>query len=203
MIHESDFSPVAAGVPELSLEGMKLTRERKIYGALLGIGFAVLGADRLMGGPASAAAGTLPDQVSGTDAAPEVASDSARRVAIGERLAELAAASASQDAGRDAFRIDPVWRALIEPEMRESPTDEAESPGAVMPVPGAVLPKVTVIMQNSAGGCAVIDGVVVQVGATTSSGMKLVGLEQRAARLLVNGTEVLVPVVDPSAGGSR
>lgn len=182
---------------------MKLTRERKIYGALLGIGFAVLGADRLMGGPASAAAGTLPDQVPGTDAAPEVASDSVRRVAIGERLAELAAASASQDAGRDAFRIDPVWRALIEPEMRESPTDEAESPGAVMPVPGAVLPKVTVIMQNSAGGCAVIDGVVVQVGATTSSGMKLVGLEQRAARLLVNGTEVLVPVVDPSAGGSR
>lgn len=203
MIHESDFSPVAAGVPELSLEGMKLTRERKIYGALLGIGFAVLGADRLMGGPASAAAGTLPDQVPGTDAAPEVASDSVRRVAIGERLAELAAASASQDAGRDAFRIDPVWRALMEPEMRESPTDEAESPGAVMPVPGAVLPKVTVIMQNSAGGCAVIDGVVVQVGATTSSGMKLVGLEQRAARLLVNGTEVLVPVVDPSAGGSR
>ena len=115
----------------------------------------------------------------------------------------LAAASASQDAGRDAFRIDPVWRALIEPEMKASAADEAESPEVVMPVPGVVLPKVTVIMQNNAGGCAVIDGVVVQVGATTSSGMKLVGLEQRAARLLVNGTEVLVPVVDPSAGGSR
>ena len=181
---------------------MKLTRERKVYAALLGVGAVALVADRLMGGPASASAGLPPVAAAASEAVAKAPASATAKVPLGERLGQLAMAGSLSGESGDAFRIDEVWRTLLEPEAKADSSARAVELPPELSAGGVTLPKVTVVMQNAGGGCAVIDGTVVQVGGTTKGGVTLVGVEQRSVRLLINNVEVVVPVAD-AAGGSR
>lgn len=183
---------------------MKLTRERKVYGLLLAVGCVALVGDRLLGGPSAAMATAPPEQdEAATQASPVAPTPMSTRVAIGEQLSAIMASSLEAD-GRDAFQIDASWRALLEPlqeaDSEKKPAAEARIESVL---PGVTLPKVTMVMQNGASGCAMIDGKLVQVGSQTASGATLLGIDQRAARLLVNGVEVEIPVVDSGSAEDR
>lgn len=183
---------------------MKLTRERKVYGLLLAVGCVALVGDRLLGGPSAAMATATPDQDGATTQTTPVApTPKATRVAIGEQLSTIMASSFEGD-GRDAFQIDASWRAMLEPlQESDSGATPAKEARVESVLPGVTLPKVTMVMQNGASGCAMIDGKLVQVGSQTASGATLLGIDQRAARLLVNGVEVEVPVVDSGSAEGR
>jgi hypothetical protein len=178
---------------------MKLTRERKVYGLLLGFGCLALVGDRLLGGPSAAMATVTPERERAHADASVVPPDSKpARVAIGERLAQIMAASLEGD-GRDAFQIDPSWRSILEPPERTTSEVAPIEPRIDAALPGVTLPRVTMIMHNGAGGCAMIDGKLVQIGAQTAGGATLLGIDQRAVRLLISGVEVEIPV---AASGS-
>ncbi len=103
----------------------------------------------------------------------------------------------------DAFQIDPSWRAMLEPPQEAKADEKATELRTDAALPGVVLPKVTMVMQNGASGCAMIDGKLIQVGSMTTGGVTLLGVGQRAVRLLVDGVEVEIPVVDSGSPEDR
>lgn len=183
---------------------MKLTRERKIYVGVLGVGLAVLGADRVMGPPSSASASSgvvVGEETAAVPVSSGVQASSVTLVALADRLEAIRAdhAQRADDAAHvgstDAFRIAPTWRAAISPQTAASEGD-ADAPGAVAMATSVPLPKVTVVVQDQAGGMAVLDGEVLRVGQVSRSGITLVGVERRAVRVLIDGLERTIELAD-------
>lgn len=182
---------------------MKLTRERKIYVGVLGVGLAVLGADRVMGPPSSASASSsaaVGEEPAAAAVSPGVQAPSVATVALAERLEAMKGEHLGQaevDGSSDAFRISPAWRAALSPEATVSEGDADGSGVATMPT-SVALPKVTVVVQDQAGGMAVLDGEVLRVGQVSRSGITLVGVERRAVRVLIDGLERTIELAEPS-----
>lgn len=183
---------------------MKLTRERKVYALILGLGGMALVADQVVGGPGAAMAQSRPttSESAGVSADSVAPAAKVAMVSIRDRLADMMSASGAVD-GRDAFQIDTAWREMLDPKQEPDQKAQAEPAATKRTVPGTTLPLVSMVIQDGAGGCAMIDGELVQVGKSTKSGVTLVGIERRAARLMVDGTEVLIQVVDESVEDDR
>ncbi len=179
---------------------MKLSRERKVYVAILALGGCVLGADRFMGGPSSAAASTTKvAAVSSESGDGSAAPAQARRVALHEHLAQLAMPLDPTAAGR-SFQIDRVWYAELSPAISSVATSAGASESAVLEFKA---PKVTMVVQDASGGFAVLDGKVLRVGERSPGGLTLVGIANGIVTVESEGIEYTIPVADGSATSVR
>ena len=175
---------------------MKLSRERKVYVAVLALGGCVLGADRFMGGPSSAVASTAKAPV---DSALPVDGSTTptrvQRVALHEHLSLLASPLDPSMAG-ESFELDAAWFAELNP--KESSTGKtAETSDSA--TPNFTPPKVTMVVQDASGGFAVLDGKVLRIGDRTRSGLLLVGIEKGVITVESEGQQYAIPVADPSS----
>lgn len=178
---------------------MKLSRERKVYVAVLTVGLGVLGADHLLGGPASASA-----SVSGTASASENAATPsamqpiaprAERVALHAHLERMTSILDEREIG-SAFTIDDAWRAELSPASPEIAVTPAE-PAAKAGVSGA--PKITMVVEDASGGFAVMNGQAVRIGERSTDGVLLVSLAKGVAVIEIDGVEHAVAVsVEPA-----
>jgi hypothetical protein len=195
---------------------MKMTRERKIYGALLCLGIAALGADKLFFSPAEAPAASLLIQSSGPKpviahnkpvvsppAEPQtkdqplmglgVLADRMRGMAEAERL-DLADA-------RDAFRPPVAWVGNI-----AIPTQTQQQPGLGAGDAFAAFHEkhhLIAVLKSSKGGMAILDGKSVRPGQTVD-GFKLLRVGESSAVFESNGktVEMQLPVnaqLDPQS----
>lgn len=175
---------------------MKLSRERKVYLAVLTVGAGVLGADHFLGGPSSASASIT----AATAGAPEngstpttnglVESRRVERVALHEQLERMSITLDDQGAGL-AFAIDPAWRAELTPIQPE----KAAIGAAETPQSGPIhMPKITMVFEDATGGVAVMDGEAIRVGERTKDGTLLVSLVKGVAVVEVGGVEHTIKV---------
>ncbi len=192
---------------------MKLTRERKVYGAVLGVGLAVLIVDRTLWAPAGAAASPVPEPpdsqlLVSTGATPVVVTGAPTRASDSElplaaRLRRVDE-SLSQSPGerRSAFCPASAW---LKPESR------AQASEIVLPATPSPeeefrrLHQLTAVMSGPRGGCAKVGSHLVYVG-QEYGGFRLVAIDpdQRRATFESNGLRVdLVMPEMLGAGKSR
>ncbi len=94
---------------------MKLTKERRVYAAILGLAGAVWAMDRLWlsGGPESASASAIaagePASAAPASAAP-AAGSAAPKAALADRLEAMKKSRPEAPAGDDAFKVPAEWR---------------------------------------------------------------------------------------------
>lgn len=195
---------------------MKMTRERKIYGALLCLGLAALAADKLFFSPAEAPAASLLIQNSGpkpvvvahnkpvvTPAAEPQAKDQPLMGlgALADRMRGMAEAERLDlvDA-RDAFRPPVAWVGNI-----AIPTQTQQSGPGPGDAVSAFREKhhLIAVLKSSRGGMAILDGKSVRPGQTVD-GFKLLRVGENSAVFESNGksVEMQLPVnaqLDPQS----
>lgn len=176
---------------------MKISRERKVYLAILSIGGAVLGADQFLGGPASVNASVSPSPASESENAKtttgvKAVARAVERIPLHEQLDRLASVLNPESAG-DAFSIDPGWRAELTPNV---PVDEATGAPTATATAPVHIPKVTMIVEDSRGGFAVLDGQPVRVGQEGPSGVRLVSMTKGVVVIESGGIEHTIKVND-------
>lgn len=181
------------------MSGMKLSRERKVYVAVLTVGVGVLGADQLMGGPASASASVSANANATENAAAssvkQPGTPRAERVALHAHLERMTSALDERGIG-SAFTIDDAWRAELSPAQPEiGPTSIDAAANAVAPV----APKITMIVEDASGGFAVMNGQAVRIGERSSDGVRLVSLAKGVAVIEIDGVQHTIAVsVEPA-----
>ncbi len=179
---------------------MKLSRERKVYVAILALGGCVLGADRFMGGPSSATASTTKVAAASSESGDGSAAPAqARRVALHEHLAQLAVPLDPSSAGK-SFQIDRAWYAELSPVDASVATSARSSDSAGREFKA---PRVTMVVQDASGGFAVLDGKVLRIGERTPGGLMLVGIANGIVTVESEGIEYTIPVADGSATSVR
>lgn len=191
---ESRDAPCLAR-PESFIFGVKLTKERRTYLAILGLGAAAVGVDRLWlnAGPSSVSA-SMPDVVASAGLPGAVGAGggpTTTGVSVSRRLESLAA-TLRVDRVDDAFQLPLSWLPPAEAAI------EAPAPGG--PLSPRVLPRVTGIVGRGASIAAVIDGEVVVLGETSSKGVTLVGVEGQDVTVEVAGERVTLSRDTPAAG---
>lgn len=172
---------------------MKLTRERKIYLAILSLGVGALALDRVFNGGTSpqAASASISSAVSDAalDAGPAVARVTlASNPLAGRRVLDvsqqLTAFSKANDieaelAG-DAFQPSPDWLADEQAAVRARSTAKPDPAGPTAEEAFAARYQLNGVMADGQGGIAIVSGRAVALGQTVD-GFKLVELQQRKA----------------------
>ncbi|MFT3785697.1 MAG: hypothetical protein QM770_05960 [Tepidisphaeraceae bacterium] len=160
----------------------KLTRERKVLLAVLGLGMAVLVWDQLSGGhqPQVAAAEVLPDEP--LSASAETVPDDIARSVVADRLEKLKQQLPGQLALASPFTGDDVADAS------ETTADVAEGSG---PHPQ----KATAVVLSGASSGAVIDGRFVRLG-ELSTGYRLIAVERDAVTLTRGNDKLRLPLTN-------
>lgn len=181
---------------------MKLSRERKVYVAVLTVGAGLLGADQFLGGPSSANASTkataadAPENATALSGKEGDASKRVDRIALHEQLERMSLTLDDQRAGL-AFAIDSTWLAELTPVEQEPPATGLQ----VTPQSGpSALPKITMVFEDASGGVAVMNGEAIRVGERTKDGSLLVSLAKGVAVVEIGGVEHTVKVsADPES----
>jgi hypothetical protein len=193
---------------------MALSKQHKMYGAVLGLALAALGADRVffsspatadevasVMAPAESAKPAKRVVVPAANPAIAAASDSLDRRAIAARLSELAK-SANLDASpvSDAFTPSTAW---VKPEpvaeaavVVAKPEDDGRARKFVQDH------RLTAVMDGSKHGVAVVDGTPLRPGQVLD-GFKLVAVSARTADRNAtferNGTQVVLQLQEAAA----
>src|SRR5262245_29050444 len=96
---------------------MKLSKERRVYGAILGLAAAAWFADRVFmsGGPDEAAASSVPAPAAPVVQAPVMVRQGGS-VALADRLEELRGARPASSGPADAFAVPQEWHPKPEDE---------------------------------------------------------------------------------------
>ena len=197
-----------AGLYRLFRPAMQLTKQQKIYAAVLGLAVSAFAFDRFILGPGDAA----PDEVAAAPASarpaprrvpaqPAVARDAAAAfaaapayaappgpagaasngAALSARLEAVAAArNLKLDAVGDAFRPSPVW---VGSPKQIAPSGELVDAAAEFQKKR----KLMAVMKQGAGGIAIIDKTYLSVGQSLD-GFRLVAVKDRSA-VLRRGTQ--------------
>ena len=176
---------------------MKLTKEKRVYGAVLGIAVAALAADRLFGagdqgGPSSADASAYAAPASAPGAASTAAATPAPTgavVSVAEQLASLDQ-RAVLDTGytKNAFE---TWK--TEPDRAAAPPTPAATALVDQFRQGHHL---TGVLIASPRAFAVVDGKMIAVGQSIG-GVKLVSVTQRTVTWqLQDGPQFVMPIED-------
>lgn len=166
---------------------MRLSKERRTYLAILGLGAAAVGVDRLWlgSGPTSVSA-ALPVEIAaaGITATPGIAAGKPSAVvSVSRRLESIAS---SEDIGRvdDAFTLPDAWTTPPQTAV------EAAAEGVI--AARRALPRVTGIVGRGASVAAVIDGEIVVLGETSSAGVTLVAVEGHDVTVEIAGERVTI-----------
>lgn len=163
---------------------MKISRERKIYVALVGVGLLALAADRVLFAEADPAAG---DALEDAVAAPEELPVSAildlagfpdldggqLAPTLAERLGRLGGENRHTDDLRNVFAVPDAWRTEV-----PSPAAVADEAGGVDDF--SVTHRLMAVVPNARTPCIVVEGVAVLVGQIID-GYQLVEVRQRSA----------------------
>lgn len=171
---------------------MKISRERKIYAALVGVGLLALAADRMLfaeadpgAGNTLATAGAVPEElpVSATflDLTGFLDPGGGKLAPmLSVRLGRLGGANRHADDLRNVFAVPDAWRTEV-----PSPTAAADEAGGVDDF--NVAHRLMGVVPNSKTPCVVVEGMAVLVGQTID-GYQLEEVRQRSA-VFVKGEE--------------
>ncbi len=152
---------------------MKLSKQRQVYVAIMGLGLAAVAVDRLWlsAGPSHASAAATPQELASATPPAKPVSDAAV-VSISKRL-ETAQASL----GTDAFVIPASWQPPAPPPEAEAAESHSE--------PSAQKHQVTSVVGGGAAIAAVIDGEVIRLGETGKNGITLVSVDGRRVTIQI------------------
>jgi hypothetical protein len=180
-----------------SFEVVALTRQQRVYVAVLGLAGAALLIDRvILGGQTSPASASACQQA---DSPPPRPADNPRahrelppaKVIAAQRLAALAGGDVTE--GADAFLIPAAWRSA-----RTLPSG-ADEPVGADPAEIALVSslKLTAVMTSGRPAARINDRLIV-VGMKTPEGVELVKVGDRSATVrLPGGTEVTLELSPP------
>ena len=153
---------------------MKLTRERKIYGAILAIAMTALGVDQMLGdgagGPQSAEAGTTMPTVMVLPDAAEAAPPPQTEAKPGVNQWLAGRLDGAHAAGGDAFQTPVAW------------TRDAEAKQAVERSTAGPTYRLRAVMMSETGGLALINDRYVRLGQRID-GLTLIEVQPGAAVL--------------------
>lgn len=167
---------------------MKLTRERKIFGAVLVLALGFLGYDQLSGGGANADAATAEADAanlllasapgSSSHRSGAAAIDTSNDISLASRLSAMAGktgAVAQPDRMRDVFRPVEGWITKPAPKIAAAPTVSSADQFVAEH-------KLTAISTTNVtgGGVAVVDGTLLHVGGAID-GYRLVAIDRQQA----------------------
>lgn len=175
---------------------MKLTKERRIYGAVLGLALAAIGADRVLlgpgpAGPATAAAGPA---AAGILPGPPETAPGARGEILADRLRALEGSWGIDVEGvDDVFRASDGWPTDVAVEEVEGMPEEVE----VRLEPVAF--KLTAVMSRPSGGWVIVNGELLRPGQGLR-GWTLVEVKESAATFKSEGREIQVSMDGPERG---
>jgi hypothetical protein len=206
-----------AGLYRLFRLAMQLTKQQKIYAAVLGLAVAAFGFDRFVLGPGEdsveevaaapssgrpaprrtparpAAARGMAAQSAAAPAASASASASASTSTLAARLEAVAAARKLKlDSVGDAFKPSTAW---VGTPKQVAPTGEL-----VDAVAEFQKKKLTAVIKQGAGGFAVIDKIYLPVG-QSMDGFRLVAVKDRSA-ILRRGNQRVELRLDESGTGT-
>ena len=170
---------------------MRLSKQHKIYGVVLGLAAAAFAGDRfgLFGGSEAGVAETVAVATS-TERTPRVAKPAAATAApvatesqnnLADRLRAAATAGNVSDVTnvRDAFAADESWAPVKPAEVvAEAPVEQVDDTVDRF----LAAHKLSAVMKSSNGGIAVIDGRAIGKGQAVA-GFKLVSVTERSATL--------------------
>lgn len=164
---------LALGRCESCIRCVKLTKERRIYVVILGLGVAGVAADRLWlsaGGPAAASAAMSDQPVAAAASTGEAAKPSSL-ISVAGRFEQLRQSQQSENS--DAFVLPVAWRTssvvAADGEQVNQQADDAR--------PAKDQPRVTSIIGRGSSVAAVIDGHTVRLGEESKSGVRLVSVK--------------------------
>lgn len=179
---------------------MNLSKERRIYLAILGLGLAGVAADRLWlrAGPSSAGAAVQPEAAA-LAVAPTEQVKSARVIPVSRRLEEIAPQAATAIIS-DAFVVPAAWQPVKPKEPPQQAQQEAQAAQAQAKATAAARSsRVTGLVGRGDSMIAVIDGEVVSRHQDSKvSGMRLVRVEGNKVTITRDGKEETLEFV-PSA----
>jgi hypothetical protein len=163
---------------------MKLTRERKIFVAVLGLALAALVTDRLTSTSDSAAAAAESDRSSlllassstatSSGKGPSISAPAGDELSLARRLAAAVSAAKVGDerGGRDLFRVPAKWSKEVEVNSAEAARVAAEQ--------FARSHRLGAIAHNAGGAVAVVDGKLLHTGAVVD-GFRLLNIARDSA----------------------
>ncbi len=181
---------LAAERDESSAPGVKLSKERRIYLGILGLGLAAVAADRvfLSAGPGQASASISPmdpELPSPTIEAPK----SSSLVSVARRLDEFKL-SPSHGHQTDAFVVPAAWQ--------PPPAKAAEAAPQAAKIPQTPENRVTGLIGRGEAVAAVVNGSALRIGERSREGVKLVRVVGNKVTLEEHGVETTI-IFDPSA----
>ena len=167
---------------------MNLSKERRIYVAILGLGLAGVAVDRLwlQSGPSAVSASMLPgDSLAVT---PQAESPkSTRMVPVSRRLDELSR-STGEAGVQDAFVVPAAWQPVKVAEKAAEPT--ADEPTAEPPQAKGFAGVITSIIGRGENLTVLIDGEVVCAQRPSKlTGMRLVSVVENMVTITRDGQE--------------
>ncbi len=178
---------------------MKLTKERRVYAAILGLAGAVWAVDRLWlsGGPqpasASAIAAGAPAVAAPASAAPGAGNSAAPKAALADRLESLRRSLPAAPAGDDAFRVPAEWR----PNLPEAPSAAPAAPRFDTEA-FSKAHRLTRVLMGSNINAAVVDGGSMLRPGQELDGMVLKEVTARSAIFERDGAEVELTLDGPT-----
>ena len=173
----------------MAKESMGLSTERKVFLGLFLVAGGALLVDQTVLGPKSAGAALL-DSVSEitTEAIAEPVEQTKQAVRstaaelLNERLSSMTESFSADTSVSSMFGMPSLDELPVE--IQSNQQSIAEAIGTNVDTP-----KLSAVMPSSTGGAAVIDGVLVRAGGTTSDGYRLITVSQRSVVIEKNGRE--------------
>ncbi|MCC6428348.1 MAG: hypothetical protein IT435_16195 [Phycisphaerales bacterium] len=167
---------------------VKLTKERRIYLAILGLGLSGVAVDRLWlsAGPKTASAAATPVAMLDEEPDAEVPKTSSV-VSVAKRLESI-----QSEVGTDAFVIPASWM------PKETPA-KPDAPGLAGAPAKESAPRhrITSVVGRGDAITAVIDGQFHRLGGKAKDGIRLLKVEKTQALIEVNGQREIIPIVEP------